>query len=82
MALKYLFAAITTITGGMAAWRWYQASKLEIEYPDPATLGEDTRGAANSLAESIALKRAAEFNKAAAIWTAVSVALTAASSFF
>jgi hypothetical protein len=73
--LSLLFAILAVVTGLVAAWYWYKSTTAEI---DPAIVKLDDGRDAFRLStwiESITgtVKTASDFNRKAAIWTAVSV---------
>jgi hypothetical protein len=74
-------AALATVTGLVAAYYWYRASKIQIE---PTWLTEPGDNQLSQMGWMAGMMRAfmesAGLNKHAAFWTAFSVALTAVSS--
>jgi hypothetical protein len=83
------FAAMAFLTGLTAAWYWYGSSKVAIDpgWRSPANpsgpmepVEPEAQQMAWTAATLKALNEAAALNKVAASWTAVSVALNAASA--
>jgi hypothetical protein len=78
-----IFAVLAAITGFFAAYFWYEASK--VDYVPIEQRGNQIGRVPESdtavwlQAVKLVIKRSAELNKAAAVWTAVSVALAAVS---
>ena len=89
-SVSILCAAIALITGLIAARRWYQSSKVEIDpgWSLPGTGGHiepvipELRELDLHAGTITAFREAARLNKIAALWTAVSVLAAAASSIF
>jgi len=84
------FAAIALVTGLVAAWHWYQSSKVEIDpgWNPPGTGGRiepvmpDLRQLDIEVATNNAFRRSGQLNKVAALWTAASVLASALASIF
>jgi hypothetical protein len=76
-----VLAAMALITGLLASWKWYEASKI---HPKPNWKIEPVvptlRHMGWDAATLEAFQKAGELNARAALWTAVSVALSALSS--
>ena len=77
-------AVCAVVTGLIAAYYWYQSSKVQIdpgwtaEHPEPVVV--ELRQMDLNVAIYKWAETAASLNKAAALWTALSVALAGASS--
>lgn len=89
--MKYLGAVLAALafgTGLMAAWRWYQSSKVQIDpgWWQPGSgrpiepVGESAKAMDWSVATLKAFNEASALNKKAAVWTAASVLFAAAAS--
>jgi hypothetical protein len=83
-------ATIGLVTGLIAAWQWYKSSKVEIDpgWSLPGTGGHtepvipELRDLDLHAGTITAFRDAANLNKIAALWTAVTVLAAAASSIF
>ena len=73
-------AACAAVTGLIAAWYWYQSSKIPVEttQPDARTWDAAALGLAASTLQ--ACQRVATLNKKAALWTMASVVSSAATT--
>jgi hypothetical protein len=80
-ALSIALAIAALVTGLIAAWKWRAASKI---HPKPSWRFEPVEPTLKHMgwdaATLEAFQKAGELNAAAALWTAASVALGAASS--
>lgn len=80
--LVTIVGVVSSIIGLNAARLWYRASKVEIPLPwvtEPVNPTLSNAGWMSALLT--ASSNSAELNRRASIWTAVSVALAAASNF-
>ena len=89
MKIVSLILALGALVSGLtASWRWYQASQVQI---NPGWVGIDDYGPLEpvlpeqqqmgwTVATLSAFSEAAGLNKAASLWTACSVGLTAVSA--
>jgi len=77
-----IFAALSVISGLVAAWYWYQASQVRIRLPDTPKSEDLDYEILKAIAIWIAKTRIEmatgnRLNKTAALWTAASVLLSA-----
>lgn len=80
MRCTSLFAIGALVTGLIAAWYWYQSSKVPIKSTQPDARSFDMAAFGMAAGTLEALQKVAVLNKRAALWTAFSVVLGAASA--
>jgi len=87
-ALSIALAGLAGISGLIAAWRWYRSSQIPIDpgwqLPGTGGLIEPTDEASQAIGWAMAtinaFNEASGLNRKAALWTAASVLLSAASA--
>ena len=81
--LSFALVFIAAITGFVAAWKWFKASKVDILLPHPYHESGDPiiAGLGRDCAIMNAFSESAKLNKTAASWTALSVLFGAAYNF-
>jgi hypothetical protein len=83
--LEFLFATLAAISGLIAAWQWFRSSRSKFEYiwtvPDGNGHGEPAERGPTQMDINVStitfIHNIGRLNKWAAIWTGVSIFLSA-----